>query len=469
VTKTKKYNIETEFSALKLKFEEQKKFLPLESIFLFESLFSLFRVLIAAIAPKTTSKNSDTAPSKDPFREKTKRTSGIPIGGKIGHKGKSLKQVPKPNKVVLHPAISCDGCHKNLKDIIPSEISKHQVFDVEINVIVTEHQVEQKLCTCGHWQSGTLPAGVSKVPCQYGASVKSLAVELTHAQFIPLNRVNKFLESKFNLSVSERSVENFTNECFDKLESWENSAKENLKNSELLHGDETGININGGKGWIHSLSNNEVVLMFPHQRRGTEAMDEIGILGNYHGILCHDFWSAYSAYDVIHACCHAHLKREFSKANEKFDQKWAIKMRELLLGANELRKAQLGILSWGQISVIESRYTRILKQAEIECPTNKKREHQRGKIGQSYPRQLLNRLKARRSWVLLFLYDPRIPFTNNQAERDIRMTKVQQKVSGCFRTFEGARKFCRIRSFILSMQRQGKNPHKELEMILRGT
>jgi transposase len=146
-----------------------------------------------------------------------------------------------------------------------------------------------------------------------------------------------------------------------------------------------------------------------------------------------------------------------------------LKLKKLFLYANKLRNKQDGILTWPQIRKIESTYSKILKEAEIESPINVLRNKKRGRIAQGYPRQLLNRLILRRSWILLFLYDPRVPFTNNQAERDIRMTKVQQKVSGCFRTFEGAQRFCRIRSFILSMQKQGKNPQEELEKIFRGT
>ena len=180
--------------------------------------------------------------------------------------------------------------------------------------------------------------------------------------------------------------------------------------------------------------------MMPHMTRGTEAMDSMGVLPHYKSILCHDFWAPYSAYDVIHACCHAHLKRELTKAFEDFGQQWAQKFKKLFLRANKLRDKQ-EILSWTQIQRFETEYDALLKEANLECPLNKVRQSSRGRIGQPYPRQLLKRLIEKRDWILLFIYDPRVPFTNNQAERDIRMTKVQQKVSGCFRTFEGARRF----------------------------
>lgn len=467
MTNTKKLNIEAELNLLKINFEKQKKSLPTEAVFLFESLFTLFRVLISAIGIKATSRNSSLPPSKDQFREKGKAKKKKKIGGQNGHKGKSLKQVESPDKIIFHAVDSCSFCNARLINTKCHHVSKHQVFDIEVNVIVTEHQAEHKVCSCGHMESAKLPIGVS-APCQFGASVKSMAVDLTTVQFVPLKRASDFFANKLGLPVSQRSIENANQECFDALEQWELDAKKDLVNSEVLHGDETGININKENAWIHSLSNERTVLMMPHMSRGSEAIDAMGILPNYHSILCHDFWTPYSAYDVIHACCHAHLQRELTKASEDLGQKWAIKFKKLFLRANNLRIKQDGIIFWNQIQRIESDYSEILKEADAECPQNIERKAKRGRIGQSYPRQLLNRLHHRRDWILLFIYDPRVPFTNNQAERDIRMTKVQQKVSGCFRTFEGARRFCRIRSFILSMQKQGKNPQEELDKLFEG-
>jgi transposase len=460
-------NIQNELADLKLKFEKQKEHFPTEAIFLFESLFTLFRFLIAAIGVKSTSRNSGLPPSQDPFREKRKNKEKKKSGGQNGHKGKSLKQVENPDKIIFHPVEACSSCNAKLINTKCHHVSNHQVFDIEVKVVVTEHQVEHKVCSCGHMESAKLPKGVS-APCQFGPSVKAMAVDLTQVQFVPLKRVSDFFANKLRLSVSQRSIENINQECFDALEQWELEAKKDLINSEVLNGDETGININKENGWIHSLSNERTVLMMPHMKRGTEAMDSMGVLPYYKSILCHDFWAPYSAYDVIHACCHAHLKRELTKAFEDFGQQWAQKFKKLFLRANKLRDKQ-EILSWTQIQRFETEYDTLLKEANLECPLNKVRQSSRGRIGQPYPRQLLKRLIEKRDWILLFIYDTRVPFTSNQAERDIRMTKVQQKVSGCFRTFEGARRFCRIRSFILSMQKQGKNPQEELDKIFRGT
>ena len=305
-------------------------------------------------------------------------------------------------------------------------------------------------------------------PCQYGPSVKAMAVELTQVQFVPLKRSSEFFTNKLGLSVSQTSITNFNQEIFEKLQDWKEKAKKDLIESEVLHGDETGVNIDKKQAWIHCLSSDSVVLMEPHYERGSEAMNAMGILPKFNSILCHDFWSAYSGYDVIHAACHAHIERELEKSSSDYGQKWAKKLSRVLQSANKIRSGQDGFLTYKQVRSIESRYDKILREAQVECPQNTIRENKRGRIKQIYPRQLLNRLIHRKSWVLMFLYDPRVPFTNNQAERDIRMTKVQQKVSGCFRTFEGAQRFCLIRSFILSMTRQGKNVQAEIETLFRG-
>jgi len=297
-----------------------------------------------------------------------------------------------------------------------------------------------------------------------------MAIELTQIQFVPLKRASQFFSNKFGLPISETSLINFNRQFHELLkEKWEQDAITELKKADVLYVDETGTNIDGNKAWIHTASSELVVLMKPHWSRGAEAMDEMDIIPHHRSILCHDFWGPYGGYDVIHAACNAHLDRELEKAAEDYGQKWAKKMSKLLQSANELRKMQNGDLNWAQVQKIEKRYTKILSQAELECPQKIKRQTKRGRIGQSYPRQLLNRLISKRSWVLMFIYDPKVPFTNNQAERDIRMAKVQQKVSGCFRTFEGAERFCLVRSFVLSMNRQGRSVHEATEALFRGT
>lgn len=471
MNKKQKILIQNQLASILQQYESKKKTLPEDALVIIDLLFGLFNIMLVTLGVKATSRNSHLPPSRDPHRAKIPRKSTKrKPGGIPGHNGRSLEQVENPDKIEVHAATSCDSCGTSLHSSKLKHVSRHQVFDIKFSVSITEHQVEHKVCDCGNHQSGNLPDGISSAPCSYGPSVKALAIDLTQVQFVPLKRASQFFISKFGLSVSETSIMNFNREFYEKLKTdWEPKARQDLKDSEVLHADETGININTKTAWIHSLSNDLVVLMRPHMKRGSEAMDEIGIIPNFHSILCHDFWACYGAYDVIHACCHSHLDRELTKAEEEYGQSWAKKMSKLLQGANKKRKEQDGILSWKQIEGFEKKYTKIIRDAEIECPLNKSRDKSRGKIGQEYPRRLLNRLKNKRDWVLMFLYDPRVPFTNNQAERDIRMAKVQQKVSGCFRTFEGAERFCLARSFIQSMNRQGRNVPDAIEALFRGS
>jgi transposase len=462
--------IHNELLSIRRQYEEKKSSLQSEAVTLIELMFGLFNIVLLSMGVKATSQNSHLPPSQDPHRKKfSKPPKKNKQGGQVGHQGRSLEQVDSPGKVIRHSVSSCDACHSPIKTK-PHHVSCHQVFDIIVSMMVTEHQVEHKICRCGHHQAAQLPASVSSAPCSYGPSVKAMAVELTQIQFIPLKRASEFFANKFGLPISQTTLINFNREFHEQLQkTWEPGAVEELKKADVLHADETGTNINGKKAWIHTASSELVVVMRPHFSRGSEAMDEMGILSQHRSILCHDFWGPYGAYDVIHAACHAHLKRELEKAFKDYGQKWAKKMSTLLQNANKLRSKQDGILDWEQVKRIEKMYSQILAQAKRECPEKTVREKERGRIAQSYPRQLLNRLIAKRTWVLMFIYDPRVPFTNNQAERDIRMAKVQQKVSGCFRTFEGAERFCLARSFVLSMNRQGNNVHDAIEALFRGT
>jgi transposase len=471
VDRQTKITIQNELASIRKQYELKKGLLQTEAVTLIELMFGLFNIVFLSMGVKATSQNSHLPPSQDPHREKKPKKKGKKKkGGQFGHQGRSLEQVEKPDEVLLHAVSNCDLCQSSLKEEKLHHITRHQVFDINLSVKVSEHQVEHKLCRCGYHQAAKLPAGVSQAPCSYGPSVKAMAVELTQIQFVPLKRATEFFSNKLGLPLSQTSLINFNREFHELLkEKWEPGAITDLKKADVLNVDETGTNVNGKKAWIHTASSELVVLLKPHWSRGAEAMDEMDIIPHHRSILCHDFWGPYGGYDAIHAACNSHLKRELEKASVDYGQNWAKKMSKLLQSANELRKKHDGILKWDQVQSIEKRYTEILRQAELECPQKLIRQKQRGRIGQPYPRQLLNRFKTKRSWVLMFIYDPRVPFTNNQAERDIRLAKVQQKVSGCFRTFEGAERFCLARSFVLSMNRQGKNVHEATEAIFRGT
>jgi transposase len=428
-------------------------------------LFKLFEVLILSLPKKKpTSRNSSLAPSQDPHRPKKRKTPGAKKpGGQTGHKGNSLSMSPNPDKIIHHPANQCDSCGSGLENIPAEQTSRHQVIDIQFTRVIVEHQVEHKNCHCGHHQAH-VSAGA---PVQYGAGLKATAVELNQVQCVPFKRCAEFLQQKFYLSVSPATLISFVRQASQRLELWEKTAKEELLAANVLHADETGININGQNYWVHVLSSDTTTLMIPHKRRGSEAMIETEVLPYFHGTLSHDFWSSYGNFDVIHGPCHSHIERELTRVDEEYGQSWAKELAELLVAANVERQKEGG-LTWKRIGYYEREYSRLMKIGNKKNPTNSERSQARGRIGQSYPRRLLNRLVKHRDWVLIFLYDPSVPFTNNQAERDIRMLKVQQKVSGCFKTEEGARDYCRIRSYILTMQKRGISKHQALTQLFEG-
>lgn len=454
-------------SDIKIDFERIRPQLSSEAQVLFSLMLQLIEALMASLPkPKATSSNSSLPPSQDPHRPKKKKDpSKRKPGGQYGHKGSSLALDPNPNKIVKHPAKKCDECSTDLTTIQVQNISRHQVIDIQFTKVITEHQVEHKFCPCGHHQCHP-SAGA---PVQYGSGLKATVVELNQVQCVPFKRCSEFIAQKFDLTLSPATIISFNRQASKRLEIWEESLKEELLAEPVLHADETGININGKTWWVHVLCSGESTLMIPHQERGIEGMIETEILPHYQGILCHDFWSSYSGFDAIHAPCHPHLQRELTKVVETYKQQWAKGLAKLLLEANEERQSTDGGLSYEKIKYYENRYSHFLRTAEKINPLNEKRTHARGRIKQSYPRQLLNRLIKHRDWVLLFLYDVLVPFSNNQAERDIRMLKVQQKVSGYFKTEEGARNYCRIRSYILTMQKRGVSKHQALEQLFRGS
>jgi len=464
-----KNTTEQSLSGLRADFERLKSQMTPEVQALVSLLFSLFEVLISSMGKRANSSTSHMPPSQDPFRAKKKRPKGKrPKGGQPGHKGSTLAMAVAPDKTVQHPAKKCDACGTSLKKVPVEYVSRHQVIDIIFKKVVVEHRVEHKNCACGNHQAHALAQG--NAPVQYGPGLKACAVELNQIQCLPFKRCAQFFREKYFLTLSPGTLVKFARQASIRLRLWEQEARANLIASPLVHADETGINVDGVLWWVHVVSNEHTVLMTAHRRRGTEAMVEADVLTNYTGMVCHDFWASYGTFDVIHVACNAHLQRELEKVLEDHGQKWAGEMAGLLARANEERDQHQGDLPYERIQYYEEQYTRLLGKGDKANPRQMKRVGKsRGRIAQTYPRRLLERMRDCRSWIVLFLYDPSVPFTNNQAERDIRMLKVHQKVSGCFRSDEGARDHCLLRSYILTMQRRNVSYHQALSMLFEGT
>lgn len=465
--KTSVTDIQSEIEKIKKDFNRTKSTISPEGQMVFTALFSIVNLLLIAFVnkfSKNNSRNSSIPPSQDPHRKRKEKNGNVKNGAPYGHRGTTLLPVKDPDEVIVLTLDNCEGCGRKLHHK-HKEFEKRQVFDIKIQTWVTEYQSHKERCSCGCLNQGKFPDDVN-APVQYGNKVKALAVYMNQYQLIPLDRTAEFFSDQMNLPVNKSSINNWTKEVASKLIFFEEEAKDDLINSMIIHGDETGVIIEKKNTWLHCLSNEHTTLYTIGPGRGCEAMDEVGILPLFNGYLVHDFWCCYFQYDCIHVMCNPHILRELTHALEIEKQKWASKLKKLLSNSLLKRDDSPSGLSWKQIQFISQSYDRIIKNAESECPINRQISgKRRGRKAQSKSRNLLERLKKHKSSILMFLYSKDIPFSNNQGERDLRMIKVHQKISGCFRTLDGARNFCRIRSYISTMKKRGCAPEEALAAI----
>jgi len=412
--------------------------------------------LVAALLQRVNlhSRNSSKPPSTDPNRPKTAKPKGPRNpGGQNGHVGTTLQPVEEPD--VIEP-LSVNRSTLPEGDYRPAGFEKRQVFDLDIRLVVTEYRAEILVDARGQRYTAAFPAGVSS-RVQYGPVIKAHAVYLSQQQLLPYHRVEDYFREQLQIPVSAGSLFNFNQEAFERLTAFEPWLCDQLARAEVVHADETGININGQRQWLHRASNRRYTAFFAHPKRGTEAMDAIGILPRFHGLLCHDHWKPYFRYDCSHSLGNAHHLRELEWAFEQDGQAWAKAMQDLLIEGNLAVRQAGGDLDTEQADALRRRYRTLLQQANTECPPPdpERSPPRRGRQKRSKSRNLLERLRDFENETLRFLTDSRAPFTHNQGENDIRMTKVHQKISGCFRSHDGARMFCRIRSYLSTCRKHG--------------
>lgn len=402
------------------------------------------------------SQNSSIPPSKDPLNKKKRKPRKVKgqkrkPGGQLGRNGSTLEKVDDPDEI---ESIDIDLRTIPKGDYKEIGFESRQVFNVEISMNVTEYRAQILEDENGNQYVADFPEGVNKA-AQYGSGVKAHSTYMTVGQLIPLERARLYFNDQIGLPVSKGSIYNFNLEAFERLTDFEVWAIKQLIKSKLVHADETGINLNGKNIWLHCLSSESVTLFHADEKRGKEAMDRMGVLPNFTGFLVHDHWKPYYNFKCDHCLCNAHHLRELERAWEQDGQKWAKLLKKLLEEINEAVKNAGGVLAKEAIERYKKRFRSILKRGESECPLVEKKNGKRGRQAQSKSRNLLKRLCEYEGDVLRFMEIEIVPFTNNQGENDIRMTKVQQKISGCFRSKKGADIFCRIRSFLLTCQKNG--------------
>jgi len=413
------------------------------------------------------SRNSSKPPSSDGFNRpapKSLRPQGKrKPGGQKGHSGFTLKMVDNPGHSLLYPVDQCQRCGRCPANEAPIDVEKRQVFDIPpIQMEVTEHQAEIKPCShCGHLNRATFPKQV-KAPVQYGPRLKAIAVYLRQYQLLPYNRSRELLRDLFSTDLSEGTLTNITETCSEFLQEPLEQIRKQLAQAPVVNFDETGSSIDGKGQWLHAASSPNLTYYEIHPKRGSHAMDHIAILPNFNGRAIHDFWKPYFKYDSNHGLCNAHHLRELIFLNEQHHQHWAKDMIERLVDikkAVDEAKRSTDTLFKEQIDKFETRYQNILGKGYNENPLPKKEstKKKRGRRKKSKARNLLERLDNHRKEVLAFMYDFSVPFDNNLVERDLRMAKVQQKISGTFRSQHGAKAFCRIRSYISTVRKNAVN------------
>lgn len=424
----------------------------------FFSLLEFTSILLDRVG--VNSSNSGLPPSKDPYRVRRKaKGSKRKPGGQHGHEGSYLKQVDNPTEV---EQIFIDKSSLPKGEYCSGGFEKRQVFDVKISLHVKEYQAEILVNQQGVEFMADFPEDVVSAT-QYSAAVRATSVYMSQGQLIPLDRVREFFNDQVGLPLSKGSVSNFNAAAYSKLEYFEDWVKLQLAMSPSINADETGININGDQHWLHCLCTPLVTLFHPDKKRGAEAMDRMGVLPDYDGCITHDFWKPYFSFlNCTHSLCNAHHLRELERAYEQDGQKWALQMQNLLLRIKSATEKAGGCLDKKNAIKFRKKYRLLLKKAHIECPLNLVQR------AQSKSRNLLDRLTNFENETLLFMEDINIPFTNNMAENDERMTKVQQKISGCFRSLEGAKIFCRIRSYLITCRKNGVGATEGLTLLFQG-
>jgi len=416
------------------------------------------------------SSNSSLPPSSDQGRglrvtKSLRQPSGRKSGGQPDHPGVRLKPVEQPDKRIVHSVAQCPKCGQDVAQVPVMRVDTRQVFELPpMKLEVTEHQVEVKICPhCSQEIQGIFPADVGQ-PVQYGARVKGLLVYLTHGQLLPYERTTALIEDLVGQPVSQGTLLTATQTCAARLAETEGRVKQALQQAAVVHVDETGLYENGRRIWLHSASTPDLTYYFPHEKRGQSAMQAAEVLPEFQGVAVHDHWEAYQQFDQCdHAFCNVHHLRELQRAIEQDHAMWAEAMKTLLLHIKEhvdhAKAAGLSALLPQQIAQFQTQYREIVDRAlqpYLTAPTTSS-PPTRGRQKQSKTKNLLDRFERYQAETLRFMTDFRVPFDNNLAERDLRMIKVKQKISGTFRSSAGTRAFCRIRGFISTLKKQGRN------------
>lgn len=472
-----KQSVRDEFDKIKAGFEQQVTAgkVSTETATLVNALFMLFNIVLSIFMEKATKKNSTN--SSIPPSQTTPDDTTLPDKkDKTNSKGHTEEQTMAGNTrtvetVEIIPVLSCKKCGADLS-YLPCECTERRTkIDIIFEKTVEHVDVEIKTCSvCLTENKASFPKDMQG-PLQYGNGIKAYVISLLVAQMVAVNRVAKMMSSLIGQLLSEATLLGYVMRLYVALEGWETETKEQLLTTQCINVDETSCRVDKKNHWIHVYSSGGLTLKFLHEKRGKKAINDIGLIPRYRGTIVHDCWASYLAYGHLkHGLCGSHLLRELAFIIETNGYHWAKNMKRLLRTACKMvsnsSKKQLSTRKYLQLQRI---YQKIIAMGEKELPliltkTTKKR----GRIAKSDAHNLFERFKKHEDAVLLFAKKSYVSFTNNRAERDLRMTKVKQKVSGCFRTEKYAKAYCRISSYLQTMAHKGFNPLIAISLALDG-
>ena len=440
---------------------------------LLKSLFMVVELILSIFMERQTKKNSKNS-GLPPSQTGNDETSPPDTGSK--GKGKDVGDDVANNHrsketVTIATVTDCNICGESLDGTPCSHHERRTKIDI-IFEKVTEHvDAEVKQCpSCDATVKGQFPSDMHG-PLQYGNGLKAFIINLVVCQMVSLNRVQNLVKSMMGVVMAEATMLKYILHLYNALEEWEAQSISQLLTMPSLHVDETSLRVDKKKHWIHVYSSGDITLKFLHRKRGKEAIEEIGIIPLYGGVIIHDCWSSYFSYiNCGHGLCGSHLTRELTYIIEANGYAWARNMKRLLLETCiKVYKRDEKRITDKQLANLQKRYRNILTRGEKELPPIPPRPSgKRGKLAKSDAHNLWERLKKHEAAVLLFAKDPYVAFTNNRAERDLRMAKVKQKVSGCFRVEIYAKAYCRISSYLQTMSSKGINPLIAIQMALAG-
>ena len=423
------------------------------------------------------SSNSSKPPSSDGLNKpKPKNLRGRTdrkAGGQPGRNGVNLKTVDDPDHIIPHRVETCD-CGCDLKEEPVIKVEKRQVHDIPpVKIEVTEHRVEVKMCPdCGKKNKGGFPDNV-KIQAQYGERIKAIAGYMMNYQLVPFARTAELLSDLFGAPISEGTLGNIKRKFSMAVSPGVDVIKQLIGNAPVVGFDESGAHVDGIRHWLHVACTKLATYYAIHPKRGSDAMNEIGILPDFTGTAVHDHYSSYYTFKCNHAECGAHILRELIFLEEERDSKWAGQVKDLFLGIKELvdRAKEAGAIRLDPTveEMMEAAYDKIIEKGFLLYPPPVRPPGKRGKLKKSKERNILERFRDYKKEILAFMYDFDIPFDNNLSERDIRMMKTKQKISGSFRGGDTPMEWCRTRSYISTVRKNGGNVFESLLDAINGT